>query len=360
MRKIGIIGLPHTGKSSLFQVLTHQRVAHAGAARPETHLGVVEVPDLRLANLAALYKSKRTVPAQLEFADIHGSVLEVARGGQQLKLLREVDGLAHVVRAFDNQSVPHAAGSIDPRRDIENVELELILSDLALIEKRLERVKRERKKIRSPKLEREQQVLGRLLEVLEKQTPLREVELDEPSERITRGFMLLSAKPMLFVVNLGDEDASAIDEAEARYGLSAVKHRIQTTVTAFCGKIESEIAELEDAEAAEFLADFGLKESGVSRMIRASYGLMGLISFLTAAEKEAHAWSVPRGTSAVKAAGAVHTDIEKGFIRAEIVRYEDLMVAGNMAAARSKGTVKLEGKEYVIQDGEVIDFRHNR
>ena len=173
MRKIGIIGLPQVGKSSLFQVLTHQRVAHARAARPEAHLGVVEVPDPRLARLAAIYNSERTVPAQMEFTDIHGNILEVARGGQQLRLLREVDGLAHVVRAFDNEGIPHAAGGIDPRRDIENVELELMLSDLELIEKRLERVEHERKKIRSEDLKKEQQVLKYLQKALEKQTPLR-------------------------------------------------------------------------------------------------------------------------------------------------------------------------------------------
>lgn len=360
MRKIGIIGLPQAGKSSLFQVLTHQRVARARTARPEAHLGVVEVPDPRLARLAAIYNSERTVPAQMEFTDIHGNILEVARGGQQLKLLREVDGLAHVVRAFDNEGISHAAGGIDPRRDIENVELELMLSDLELIEKRLERVEHEQKKTRSEGLKKEQQVLKYLQKALEKQTPLREIELDKSSELITRGFMLLSAKPILFVINLGDGDTFSIDEAEARYGLDKMGHYTHSKVTAFCGKIESEIAELKEAEAAEFLADFGLKESGVIRIIRASYKLMGLISFLTAGKKEVRAWSIPGGTLAAKAAGVIHTDIEKGFIKAEIVQYEDLIAASNMAGARSRGTVKLEGKNYIVQDGDIVDFRHNR
>ena len=360
MRKIGIIGLPQAGKSSLFQVLTHRTVAHAGAAKPEAHLGVVSVPDARLDRLAALFKPKRTVRAHLEFADIHGSVIDVARGETQLSLLREVDGLAHVVRAFEDASVPHAAGSVDPSRDIENVELELMLSDLALIEKRLARLGRDLKKVRNPELEREDRLLVRLRDSLEKQTPLREVELDEGDDRIARGFMFLSAKPMLFVVNLGDEDAAAIEQAETRYELGSLKHRVRTAVSAFCGKIESEIAELEDEEAKEFLASFGLKESGVSRLLHASYDLMGLISFFTTDGGEARAWSVPRGTTAVKAAGAVHTDMEKGFIRAELVGFEDLAAAGTMAEARSRGTVKIEGKEYVVEDGQVIHFRHSR
>ena len=360
MRKIGIVGLSQVGKSSLFQVLTHQKVSGTAARRPEAHLGVVAVPDIRLDRLAVWFKPKRTVVAQLEFVDIHGSLIEVARGGPQLSLLREVDGFAHVVRAFSDERVPHSAGSIDLRRDVESVELELILSDLGLIEKRLERVERDLKKMWNPDLEKEQALLARLRQGLEKQTPIREISLDEASARMSRGFMFLSAKPMLVVVNLGDEEAAEMDKTESHFGMADLARRPQTSVSAFCGKIEAEMAELTDPEAQEFLTSFGLKESGISRLIRASYELLGLISFFTTDGGENRAWSVPRGTRAVKAAGTVHSDMEKAFIRAEIINFADLEAAGSFAEARRRGTVRLEGKDYRIQDGEVIHFRHSR
>ena len=360
MRKIGIVGLSQVGKSSLFQVLTHRKVSGTAARRPEARLGVVAVPDIRLHRLAVWFKPKRTVAAQLEFVDIHGSVIDVARGDPQLSLLREVDGFAHVVRAFRDERVPHSVGSIDPKRDIESVELELILSDLGLIEKRLERVDHDLKKMRNPDLEKEYALLSRLRQALEKQTPLRETSLDEASARMSRGFMFLSAKPTLVVVNLGDEEAAEMDQSESHFGMADLAHRPQTAVSAFCGKIEAEMAELTDEEAKEFLASFGLKESGISRLIRASYELLGLISFFTTDGGENRAWSVPQGTPAVKAAGAVHSDMEKAFIRAEVVTFDDLEAAGSFAEARHRGTVRLEGKDYMIQDGEVIHFRHGR
>ena len=366
MRKIGIIGLPQAGKSSLFQVLTRRKADMSGAGKLEAKLGVVKVPDPRLARLAEMFKPKKNVPTQLEFVDIQGNINEVTRGGTQLSVLREVDGLAHVVRAFRDENIPHSPGStssvdsVNPKRDIENVELELMLSDLALIEKRLERLEREIKKIKNPALEAEQTLLIRLGEALEKETPLREVTLDEREERMVRGFTFLSAKPELLVLNLSDEEAGEIEEAETRYELAGLKHRAGTAVTAFCGKIEAELAELSDAEAAELMVDFGLKESGVARAIRACYDLMNLITFFTAGGEEQRAWSVPRGTTALKAAGTVHTDMEKGFIRAEVVGFDDLMDAGSLAEARSRGTMRLEGKTYEIRDGDITHFRHSR
>ncbi|MCZ6514324.1 MAG: redox-regulated ATPase YchF, partial [Acidobacteria bacterium] len=348
MRKIGIIGLPQAGKSSLFQVLTRRKADVSGAGKPEARLGVVEVPDVRLTRLAEIFQPKKNVPTQLEFVDIQGNINEVTRGGTQLSVLREVDGLAHVVRAFRDENIPHSSGSVNPKRDIENVELELILSDLLLIEKRLERLERDIKKIKNPALEAEQTLLIRLREALEKETPLREITLEEREEHRVRGFTFLSAKPELLVLNLGDEEAGEMEEAETRYELADLKHRTGTAVTAFCGKIEAELAELSDTEAAELMADFGLKESGVARAIRACYDLMNLITFFTAGGEEQRAWSVPRGTTALKAAGTVHTDMEKGFIRAEVVGFDDLMDAGSLAEARSRGTMRLEGKTYQV------------
>ena len=360
MRKIGIIGLPQVGKSSFFQVLTHRKAEVSGAGKLEAKLGVVKVPDPRLARLAEMFQPKKNVPTQLEFVDIQGNVNEVTRGGTQLSVLREVDGLAHVVRAFQDENIPHSAGSVNPKRDIESVELELMLSDLALIEKRLERLERDIKKIKNPALEAEQTLLIRLREALEKETPLREITLDAADELMVRGFAFLSAIPELLVLNLGDEEAGEIEQAETRYELAGLKHRTGTAVTAFCGKIEAELAELSDSEAGELMADFGLTESGVARAIRACYDLMNLITFFTAGGEEQRAWSVPRGTTALKAAGTVHTDMEKGFIRAEVVGFDDLMDAGSLAEARSRGTMRLEGKTYEVRDGDITHFRHSR
>ncbi len=360
MRKIGIIGLPQAGKSSLFQVLTRRKAEVSGAGKPEARLGVVKVPDVRLDRLAEMFQPKKNVPTQLEFVDIQGNINEVTRGGTQLSVLREVDGLAHVVRAFRDENHPHSSGSVNPKRDIESVELELILSDLVLTEKRLERLERDIKKIKNPALEAEQTLLIRLREALEKETPLREITLEEREEHMVRGFTFLSAKPELLVLNLGDEEAGEMEEAETRYELANLKHRAGTAVTAFCGKIEAELAELSDTEAAELMVDFGLKESGVARAIRACYDLMNLITFFTAAGEVQRAWSVPRGTTALKAAGTVHTDMEKGFIRAEVVGFDDLMDAGSLAEARLRGTMRLEGKTYQVRDGDIIQIRHSR
>lgn len=359
MLKIGIVGLPRVGKTTLFRTLTHAHGSGLDSGRPEAHVGIVHVPDPRLDRLADIFHPQRKVYASVEYVDTPGSVIDQARTGAQTATLREMDALAHVVRVFEDEAIPHASGSINPRRDIENVELELVLSDLASVEKRLERLDKDLKKQKSAALEKEHQVLQVCKQVLEKQTPLRELTFAPEDERLIRGFTFLSSKPVLYVLNLGEKDAARTDAAEQFAAEAGLKQRPKTAVTAICGKIEAELAELSDEEAAEFLASYDLKESAVARVVRSSYHLLGMISFFTTDGGECRAWTIRAGTNAVEAAGEVHTDLQKGFIRAEAVRFEDLSAAGSMAEARHHGTVKLEGKEYVLQDGEVVHFRHS-
>jgi GTP-binding protein YchF len=357
--KIGIVGLAQVGKTTLFRTLTHAHGTGLGSARPEAHVGVVHVPDPRLDRLVEMVHPQRRVYASVEYVDTAGSVIDLARTGAQTAALREMDALAHVVRAFEDGAIPHPSGSTDPRRDIENVELELVLSDLGSVEKRLERLDKDLKKQKSPALEKEHQVLGLCKQALEKQTPLRELALAPEDERMIRGFTFLSSKPMLYVLNLGEKDAAKTDAVEQFAAELGLKQRPKTAATAVCGKIESELAELSDEEAAEFLASYGLKESAIARLVGSSYHLLGMISFFTTDGGECRAWTIPAGTTAVEAAGEVHTDLQKGFIRAEVVPFEDLSAAGSVAEARHQGTVKIEGKEYVLHDGEVVHFRHS-
>jgi GTP-binding protein YchF len=357
--KIGIVGLAQVGKTTLFRTLTRAHGTGLGSGRPEAHLGIVHVPDPRLDRLAEIVHPQRKVYASVEYVDTPGSVIDLARTGTQAATLREMDALVHVVRAFEDGAIPHPSGSIDPRRDIENVELELVLSDLGAVEKRLERLDKDLKKQKSPALEKEHHVLGLCQQALEKQTPLRELSLAPEDERMIRGFTFLSSKPMLYVLNLGESDAARTDAVEQLAAEAGLQPRPKTGVTAVCGKIEAELAELSDEEAAEFLTSYGLKESATARVVRSSYRLLGMISFFTTDGGECRAWTIRAGTTAVEAAGEVHTDLQKGFIRAEVVAIEDLFAAGNMAEARHRGTVKLEGKEYVLHDGEVVHFRHS-
>jgi GTP-binding protein YchF len=356
---IGIVGLAQAGKTTLFRTLTHAHGTGLGSGRPEAHVGVVHVPDARLDRLIQMFQPKKSVYASVEYVDMPGSVIELARSGAQSAALRDMDALAHVVRAFEDDALPPESGSVDPRRDIENVELELILSDLASVEKRLERLDKDIKKQKNPALEKEHQVLLRLKQTLEKQTPLRELAIAPDEEKIIRGFTFLSFKPMLYVLNLGEKDATrtqASSELATAYGLS---QRAKTECTAVCGKVEAELAEMADDEAAEFLASYGLVESAVARLIRSSYRLLGLISFFTVGEDECRAWTIRSGMTAVEAAGAIHTDLQKGFIRAEVIAYDELIQAGGLAEARQHGTLRLEGKEYVVQDGEIVHIRHS-
>ncbi|MFB3922874.1 MAG: redox-regulated ATPase YchF [Terriglobia bacterium] len=359
MLKTGIIGLNQVGKTTLFRILTHSHGTGLGSAKPETHVGVVPVPDARLARLAEMYQPKKTIYASVEYVDTPGSVIELARSGLQAANLKEMDALAHVVRAFEDEAIPPPEGGIDPRRDIESVELELILSDLAIVEKRLERLEKDLKKQKNPALEKEFHALQACKTALEKQMPLRELRLAPDEERAIRGFTFLTIKPMLYVLNLGEKDASRADVAEQFAAEAGLKQRPRTEVTAICGKVEVELAELSDSDAAEFMASYGLRESAIARLIRSSYHLLGLISFFTVGEDECRAWTIRAGTTALEAAGEIHSDLQKGFIRAEVVKYEDLVAAGGMAEARNHGTLKLEGKEYVVQDGEIVHIRHS-
>jgi hypothetical protein len=356
---IGIVGLAQVGKTTLFRTLTRAHRTGLGPGRPEVHVGVVHVPDARLDRLAEIFKPKKTVHASVEYVDTPGSVIELARSGSQAATLRDMDALAHVVRAFEDESIPAPAGSVDPHRDVENVELELILSDLASVEKRLERLDKDLKKQKTPALEKEHHVLQLSKQALEQQNPLRELSLAAEDARLIRGFTFLSSKPMLYVLNLGERDAAKTDAAEQFGAEAGLKARPKTAVTAICGKVEAELAELPDEEAAEFLASYGLKESAIARVVRCSYDLLGMISFFTTDGGECRAWTIRAGTTAVEAAGAVHTDLQKGFIRAEVVMFDDLAAAGSMAEARHRGAVKLEGKEYVLHDGEVVHIRHS-
>jgi ribosome-binding ATPase len=352
----GIIGLPQVGKTTLFRILTKANV-EGKSGSSATHVGVAKVPEPRLVELAKLYNPKKITNATVQYVDLGGMQKERVR--DSLASLREVDAILHVIRVFDDPSVPHAAGSIDPLRDATNLELELILSDHDQITRRLERVEKDLKKKSDPVLVLEKNVLEKCKAHLEAEKPLRELELTAEEKKPIGGFLFLSARPVLFVLNLGDEEAGELETAVERHKLSALQGRPNAAVVAVCGRLEAELAEMDEAEAAELLASYGLKEPGLNRLIRATYDLMGLIQFFTAGEPEVRAWTIRKGSTAQKAAGAIHSDIEKGFIRAEVVKWSDLLEAGSIAAAKEKAQVRLEGKEYVVQEGDVILFRHS-
>lgn len=355
--RTGIIGLPLVGKTSLFKILTHAHL-DAKAAHASVHVGVAHVPDPRLDQLAALYKPRKTTHALVEFVDVGGLAKDRAKDSAYLGQLREVDALAHVVRLFENPAVPPASGRLDPLGDIQSVDLELMLSDLDQITRRTERIERDLKKKKDPVLEHELGLLHRCQKAIESEKPLRQVEFSADDRKTLTSFMFLSWRPMLYVINLGDAEIGEMDQVVEKHNLAPLAHTPGAALVAVCGKVEAELAELEDAEAAELMAAYGLKESGLDRLIHATYRLLGLISFFTCSDAECRAWTIERGTTAVKAAGTVHTDFERAFIKAEVVRWDHLLAAGSLAHDRERGAVKLEGKEYVVQDGDLILFRH--
>ncbi len=356
--KTAIIGLPMTGKTSLFTILTgvHQETRIGSTA---ARTGVARVPDSRLDALAELFQPKKTTHATVEYVDMPSISKENLRDPSYLASLRVVDAFAHVLRLFADETVPHEKGSVDPRRDLEDVETELILSDLVVVEKRLERLDKDRKKIKNPELDREFELLQRCKVALEDNHPLRQLEIDAEDEKRIRGFQFLSQKPMLYVLNLGEDDAANLHEREREYREGPLAGRAHTAVAAVCGKIEAELAELPREEQKDYLASYGLRESGLERLISATYSLLGLMSFLTAGEDECRAWTIPANTRAQNAAGAIHSDLEHHFIRAETIRWEQLLEAGSEANARAKGTLRLEGKDYIVQDGDVMHIRHS-
>jgi GTP-binding protein YchF len=359
--KTGIIGLPQVGKTSLFKILTKARLEERGYSNPrEAHIGVAKVPDERLDKLSALYSPKKTTYATVDYVDVAAIGQEALKETAFLTNLRNVDALIHVLRAFEDDSIPHV-GPIDPLRDVKNVEFDLMVSDLTQIEKRIERVEKDLKKGRTSDLEREHALLLRSKEALEKEQPLRELEMTADEKKLIKGFMFLSQKPILYVLNIGESTTlgADLDAAVAKWKLEELAKRPNAGATAICGKVEAELAEMDDAEAADFLDSYGLHESGLVRLIRKSYELLGLISFFTAGEDECRAWTIPAGSKAPQGAGAIHSDLEHHFIRAETIRWDALLEAGSEAAARAKGTLRLEGKEYVVQDGDVMHIRHS-
>jgi hypothetical protein len=365
MLRAALIGFSSSGKTTLFQLMTSVRESTRGAGKGETLVGISKVPDDRLDRLTAMFNPRKRVPATVEFSDM--AATGQSTGAQTLVdvvAYKNADALVHVLRAFQDPAVPHPAGSIDPARDAQAMEDELILADLGVAERRLERLEKDLKKTRTGDLERERDVLTVCRAALEEGRPLRALELKGEDLKRLRGFQFLSAKPLLIVINLdesqlaaGGKTATDIERAAAAAGLTPFLSRAGTAAVAVCAKIELEIAQLDAADAATFLADLGLTESGLDRVIRASYDLLGYISFFTVGEDECRAWSIPRGTPAQLAAGEIHSDIARGFIRAEVVGYDHLIARGTMAACRDHGEVRLEGKEYVVQDGDIINFR---
>jgi len=366
MLRAALIGFGQTGKTTLFQLMTSAReparVAHGKA---DATIGISKVPDARLDRLTAMYNPKKRVPATIEFSDLAMPVRTgTASALVDVAAYKNADALVHLLRAFDDPAVPHPAGSVNPARDAQAMEDELILADLGVTERRLERVEKDLKKAKSADLEREREILGVCRAALEDGRPLRSLELHGDDLKRLRGFQFLSAKPLLLVINLdesqvtGGHAAAAIAGAAENAGLKDFLSRGATAAVAVCAKIELEIAQLDTADAAAFLADLGLKESGLDRVIRASYELLGYISFFTVGEDECRAWSIPRNLTAPLAAGEIHSDIQRGFIRAEVVSYDALITRGSMAACRDHGEVRLEGKDYIVVDGDIINFRH--
>jgi GTP-binding protein YchF len=366
MLRAALIGFGSTGKTTLFDLMTSAKDSgRAAHGRAETSIGISKVPDARLERLNAMYNPRKRVPATVEFTDLAAmGGTDVAKALVDVAAYKNADALVHVVRAFHDPAVAHPTGSVDPARDAQAMEDELILADLGVVERRLERLEKDLKKSRTADLEREKDVLTLCKATLEDGRPLRALALEGDDLKRLRGFQFLSAKPLLVVINLdesqlagGGDAATRIDRAADATGLTPFLARASTAAVAVCAKIELEIAQLDAPDAAAFLVDLGLTASGLDRVIRASYDLLGYMSFFTVGEDECRAWSIPRNTPAQLAAGEIHSDIARGFIRAEVVGYEPLTTRGTMAACRDHGEVRLEGKEYIVQDGDIINFR---
>ncbi len=353
--RLGIIGLPQSGKTTLFNALTRATQPTGASGKIEMHTAVVDVPDKRVDKLSEMFKPKKTIYAKVTYVDIaglDGSAGKNGISGALLNQLAQMDGFIHVARVFEDENVPHVRETIDPLRDIQNMDSELVLNDLIAVERKLERLEEEKKKGAGRDkalIEREHALFQRFHETLSNEIPLRDIEISAEEEKMLSGFGFLSRKPMLIVLNLSEGQAApAVDYPHQH-----------STVVALQGKLEMEIAQLSPEEAHLFLAEYGIEEPSLNRMIRLSYDLLGLMSFFTAGQDECRAWTVHRGASAPEAAGEIHTDLQKGFIRAEVVAYDDLMALGGMTEAKAHGKLRLEGKEYVVKDGDILNIRFN-
>ncbi|MFC0216420.1 redox-regulated ATPase YchF [Paenibacillus chartarius] len=362
--KAGIVGLPNVGKSTLFNAITQAGAESANYpfCTIDPNVGVVEVPDERLQKLADIVTPERIVPTAFEFVDIAGLVAGASKGeglgNKFLAHIREVDAIVHVVRCFEDENITHVAGKVDPLGDIQTINLELILADVDTVEKRIER-SRKNMKGGDKKYAQEVECLERIKEALYNDQPARSVELTDEERLLVRDLHLITMKPVLFAANVSEAEVASADDNPYVQKVKEYAAAEGAEVVPISAKVESEIAELEGEDKEMFLAELGLQESGLNRLIRAAYKLLGLYTYFTAGVQEVRAWTIRQGTKAPQAAGVIHSDFERGFIRAEVVAYEDLVAAGSMNAAKERGQLRLEGKEYVVQDGDVMHFRFN-